>query len=185
MIQDLIEDTLVTAIIDCREHTEGTVIEFIGSDIPRKIRQGPVKERGVHARLGLFFPQPRPSFGSWQRARTRGGRATGANSPGGRAHRLRPRCGPPDRTPGGYTDYPAGPDPRGQRSRTCDTAYSNAGNRSPAAPADTTHRDSPNHAVSDEPACPDRPSDHNAGTVAGDRCDCRGRSRAVAGLRVR
>jgi hypothetical protein len=52
-----------------------------------------------------------------------------------------------------------------------------------ADPADTTRRDSPNHAASDEPACPDRPRDHNVGTVAGGRCDCRGRSQAVAGLR--
>src|SRR5262245_19533838 len=101
MVYDVIENAFVTAIIDRREPTEGTVIEFIGSDIPRKIRQGPVKKLGVHARLCLFFPQPRPSFGSWQRARRRGGRATGANSLGGRAHRLRPRCGPPDQSPGG------------------------------------------------------------------------------------
>src|SRR6516162_5624022 len=103
-MQDGIENTLVTAIIDRREHTEGTVIEFIGSDIPRKIRQGPVKELWVHARLRLFFPPPRPSFGSWQRAQTPGGRATGASWPGGRAYRLRPRCAPPDRSLGGYTD---------------------------------------------------------------------------------
>src|SRR6266568_3857685 len=114
-INSIIEDAFVTAIIDRGEHTEGTVIEFIGGDIPRKIRQGPVQELRVHARLCLFFPQPRPSFGSWQRARTHGGRATGANSPGGRANRLRPRCGPPDRSPGGYNDCPVGPDQRGRR----------------------------------------------------------------------
>jgi hypothetical protein len=34
MVSDVIENTLVTAIIDRREHTERTVIEFIGRDIP-------------------------------------------------------------------------------------------------------------------------------------------------------
>src|SRR6516165_10766731 len=50
----------ITAISDRREYTEGTVIEFISSDIPGKIRQGPVQERGVHARLCLFFPRLDP-----------------------------------------------------------------------------------------------------------------------------
>src|SRR5215510_9983007 len=115
MVSDVIENTLVTAIIARREHTEGTVIECIGSDIPGKIRQGPVKELWVQARLRLFFSPPRPSAGSWQKGQRPGGRATGANSPGGRANRLRPRCGPPDRSPGEDTDCPAGPDPRGRR----------------------------------------------------------------------
>jgi hypothetical protein len=183
MVSDVIADALVTALIDRGEHPEGTGLECIGSDIPRKIRQGPVQELGVHARLRLFFPPPRPSVGSGQRARTRGSRARGANAPGGRAHRLRPRCGPPDRSPGGYPDCPVGPEQRGRRSSTCDTAYRNAVHRSQADPADTIRRDSPNPGVSDETAGPDRLRDHNAGTVAGWHGDCRGRSRAVAGLR--
>src|SRR5262249_46238115 len=105
----------VAEIINGGENAEGAVIELIGSHIARKIRQGPVKEVRVHARLRLFSPQPRPSFGSWQKERTRGGRATGANLLGGRANRLRPRGGPPERSPGGYTDCPAGPSQRGRR----------------------------------------------------------------------
>src|SRR5215470_6715167 len=128
VIQDVIEETLVTAIIDRGEHTEGTIIEFIGGDIPRKIRQGPVKELRVHARLRLFFPLPPPSFGSWQRARRHGGRARDASSPDGRASRPRPRCAPPDRSPGGYTDCQGVPDRRGPRESPCGTSYSHAAN---------------------------------------------------------
>src|SRR5215470_11112234 len=54
VIQHGIEEALVAAIIDGGEYAEGTVIELIGSDIPRKIRQGPVKELWVYARLRLF-----------------------------------------------------------------------------------------------------------------------------------
>src|SRR6266446_1224729 len=87
----------VAAIIDRRKNAEGTIIEFISGHIARKIRQGPVKEVGVHACLRLFFPPPRPSFGSWQKGQRRGGLATGANSLGGRASRPRPQSAPPDR----------------------------------------------------------------------------------------
>ena len=38
VVSDVIEDALVAAIIDCGENTEGTIIEFVGSHIPRKIR---------------------------------------------------------------------------------------------------------------------------------------------------
>ena len=37
VVQDLIEDALVAAIIDGGENTEGTIIEFIGGSITRKI----------------------------------------------------------------------------------------------------------------------------------------------------
>src|SRR5712691_4576707 len=60
VIQDLREETLVTAIIDRREHAEGASIECIGGHIARKIRQGPVQEVPVHARLRLFFPRLDP-----------------------------------------------------------------------------------------------------------------------------
>jgi hypothetical protein len=98
---DVIEQARGTALRDRSASTAGPGIAFIGSAIPRKIRPGPGKERGVQARRCRFFPPPRPSFGAWPRARPRGGRATGAHSPGGRATRLRPRGGPPERSPGG------------------------------------------------------------------------------------
>ena len=37
VVSDLIEDALVAAIIDGGENTEGTIIEFIGGNITRKI----------------------------------------------------------------------------------------------------------------------------------------------------
>ena len=62
--EDTIEEALVAAVIDHGQNAEGTIIQFIGGHIARKIRQRPVKEVGVHARLRLFFPPPRPNFGS-------------------------------------------------------------------------------------------------------------------------
>src|SRR5262249_8896461 len=44
VIQDVIEETLVTAIIDRGENAEGAVIELIGGGLTRKNPQGPVKE---------------------------------------------------------------------------------------------------------------------------------------------
>src|SRR5262245_22597155 len=44
VIQDVIEDTLVAAIIDGGKNAEGTIIQFIGGHIPRKIGQRPVQE---------------------------------------------------------------------------------------------------------------------------------------------
>ena len=60
VIQDVIEEALVAAIIDGGENAEGAIIELIGGHIPRKIRQGPVQEVGVHARLRLFSPRLDP-----------------------------------------------------------------------------------------------------------------------------
>src|SRR5712692_4942971 len=129
VIQDVIEDPLVAAIIDRGKNAEGTIIQFIGGHIARKIRQRPVKEVGVHARLRLFSPLPQPSSGWSQRAQRRGGRATSANSLGGRARRPRPRAAQPDRSRGGCTDCPVAPDPTGQPGSTYDIAYSSVANR--------------------------------------------------------
>ena len=63
VVSDVIEEALVTAIIDRGENAEGTVIEFIGSDVARKGFQRPVQKRTAHVPLRLFFPQPPPSFG--------------------------------------------------------------------------------------------------------------------------
>src|SRR5262249_18002370 len=115
VIQNLIEDALVAPVIDYGQNAEGTIIEFIGGHIARKIRQGPVKEGRGPARLRLFFPPPPPHSEWSHRGQRYDGRATGASAPGGRASRPRPRAAPPDRSPGGYTDCPAGPDQRGRR----------------------------------------------------------------------
>src|SRR5712691_7318547 len=115
VVSDVIEETLGTAIIDHGKNAERAIIEFIGSHVARESRQGPVKEVGVQARLGLFSPPPRPSSGWWQRARRPDGLATGANSLGDRASRPRPRAAPPDQSRGGYSDCPVAPAQRGRR----------------------------------------------------------------------
>src|SRR4030095_9920278 len=116
----------VAAIIDCRKHAEGTLIQFSGGHLPRKIRQGPVKAVRVHARLGLFFPPPRPSSGASQTAHKRGGRAPGANAPAGRARHPPRRAAPPERCRGGSTDYRGAPPPTGQPGSTSDISYNKA-----------------------------------------------------------
>src|SRR5438093_7947976 len=95
VIEDLIENPFVRPVVDCRENAIGALIEFIGRYVPRKGLQCPVQKRTGHMSLRLFFPPPRPSFGGSQRAQTRGDRARGASSRGGRACDLRP----PDATP--------------------------------------------------------------------------------------
>src|SRR6266567_2594657 len=115
VVQDVREDPLVAAIIDGGEHTEGAVIELIGGHIPGKVSQRPIQKVGVHARPRLFFPPPRPSSESWQKAQRRGGLARGANSLVGRASRPRPRAARPGRSRGGCTDLRMVPNRRGPR----------------------------------------------------------------------
>jgi len=179
VLQDVIEAPLVAAMLNCRQHAAGAIIHVIGSDRARKIRQGPGKAGRVQARLRLFFPPPRPSAAWSQRAQRRAGRAPGASAPDGRAHRLRPRCGPPDRSPDGSTAGLGAPDRSGPRERPCGTAYSSAAHTCPREPADTRGRDAPSQAASAGSACPARPGDHNADTRGAWRCDWQGRSLAV------
>src|SRR5262249_16873487 len=112
VIQDVIEEPFVATIIDGGENAEGTIIEFIGGHGARKIGQRPSPGSRGPCVPAPFFPQPRPSSESWRRGQTRGGRATGANSLGGRAGRLRPPAGPPDPSRGGCTERRVVPDQR-------------------------------------------------------------------------
>src|SRR6266567_1362861 len=95
VIEDLIQNPFVLSIADGRQDARGALIEFIDSHRARKGLKRPVQKRTAHLTLRLFSPQPRPSFGSWQRAQTRGDRATGASWWAGRASRLRPPGAPP------------------------------------------------------------------------------------------
>src|SRR5262249_8146201 len=87
VVEDVIENTFIAAIIDRRKNAKRSVDKLIGTHIPRKISQSPVEEVGAHAPLCLFSPPPRPSFGSWQRAQTPGGLATDASWRDDRASR--------------------------------------------------------------------------------------------------
>jgi len=64
VIQDVREEALGAAMIDRSKQAEGAILPFLGGPIARKIRQRPVQEVRVQARLCLFFPPPRPRFGS-------------------------------------------------------------------------------------------------------------------------
>jgi hypothetical protein len=55
VIQDVIEESLVAAIIDGGKNAEGTIIQFIGGHIARKICQRPVQEVGGSMRACAFF----------------------------------------------------------------------------------------------------------------------------------
>src|SRR5439155_16920455 len=128
-IQYGLEEALVAAIIEDGEQAKGPVIELIVGALARKIRQPSAQEVRVHTHLRLFFPQPRPSSGSWQMGQRRGGRARGANLWAGRAGRLRPPAVPPDQSRGGCTDRRVAPDQRGRHESTCDTSYRSVANR--------------------------------------------------------
>ncbi len=60
VIQDGSEEALVAAMLNRGKQTAGSIRPCIGGHIARKIRQRPGQEVRVHARLRLFFPQPRP-----------------------------------------------------------------------------------------------------------------------------
>ena len=184
-IPDVVEKAFVAALSNRRQHAEGAIIHCSGGDRARNIRQGPVKAGWLQARLRLFSPQPRPSSGWWQRGPRRGGRARGASSPGGRAHRPRPRAGPPAQSHDGSTDCPVGPERRGPRASTCGTAYRSAANTCPREHVDTIRRDSPRRAASADLACPSRPGNHNADTLGACRCDWQGRALTVASRQSR
>lgn len=89
VIENLVDDPLEGAVIDDREDAEGSVIQFIGSDVAREVRQGPVEVIGVDPSRRLFPPRPRPSSGSWRRGRTHGALARGSNWRGDTASRPR------------------------------------------------------------------------------------------------
>src|SRR6516162_5367579 len=101
MIEHGIENPLVLAIVDDRQHTVWPLIELVCRHIARKRRQRPIQKGAIHLAVGLFFPQPPPNSAGWQRAQTRGGRATDANSRGGKVSHLRPPGAPPTGSPAG------------------------------------------------------------------------------------
>src|SRR5262249_57480217 len=60
VIQDVIEDALVAAIIDRGKNAEGTIIQFIGGPKTPKKPQGPLKEDPVPPPPPPFSPPPPP-----------------------------------------------------------------------------------------------------------------------------
>jgi hypothetical protein len=89
VVEDLSDEPLEGAVVDDREDAERPVIQLVGGDVAREVRQGPVEVSGVGPSRRLFPPRPRPSSGSWRRGQRRGARARGPNWPSDRASRPR------------------------------------------------------------------------------------------------
>ncbi len=60
MIEYRLEHPFVTAIVNDRQHTVGSLVELIGCHAARKRLQRPVQQGAVHLAVGLFFPRLDP-----------------------------------------------------------------------------------------------------------------------------
>jgi hypothetical protein len=89
VVEDLVDEPLEGAVIDDREDAERAVIQLVGRDVSREVRQGPIEIFRVDPPRRLFPPRPRPSSGSWRRGRRRGAHARGSSPPSDRASRPR------------------------------------------------------------------------------------------------
>jgi hypothetical protein len=97
-------------VVHRREHTVRALVEFINCRIARKRLKRPLQKRALDVPLRLFFPQSLPNFGWWQRGRTPGDRARGANWRVGRASHLRPPPAPSGQSLGWCHGYRVGQD---------------------------------------------------------------------------
>lgn len=95
VLQHVVEQPALPSGIDGRQDTEGAIVKLISRQVAREIGQGPIQIVGLSLRLAFFFPQPRPSSGSWRRERRRGDHARGATKRCDRAGRLPPPVGRP------------------------------------------------------------------------------------------
>ena len=89
VVEDLIEQPLEGPVVDDREDAKRAVIELVGGDVAREVRQCPVEVVGVDPSRRPFPPRPRPSSGSLRRERTRGALARGSNWRSDKAGHLR------------------------------------------------------------------------------------------------
>jgi hypothetical protein len=94
VIQHLVQQATLLATVHDRQHTERSVIKFVGSKVTGKVGQRPIKI-GVFVLFRFFFPKPRSSFGWWRRERKHDDRARGARRRVDRANHPRPPNAPP------------------------------------------------------------------------------------------
>ena len=90
VIEHFIGQPAKGAVVDDREHAERAIVQFVRSDVSRKVGQRVIKIFAGDAALRLFPPRPRPSFESWRKARRRDDLSRDANSPRGKAGHPRP-----------------------------------------------------------------------------------------------
>ena len=88
-VEDLVGEPLEGAVVDDRQDAERSVIELVGGDVTREVRECPIEVVGVDPSRRLFPPRPRPSSGSWHRGQTRGARARGSSRRCDRVNRPR------------------------------------------------------------------------------------------------
>ncbi len=89
VVEDLVDQPLEGPVVDDREDAERPIIQLVGRDIAREVRQSPVEVVGVDPSVRLFPPRPRPSFGSLRRGQRHGARARGSSWHSDRASRPR------------------------------------------------------------------------------------------------
>lgn len=97
VVEHLVRDPPEGSVVDDREHAERAVVQLVSCDVAREVSQYVVEVFSGYVYLRLFFPRPPPSSGWWKTGRTRGGLATDAKPPPGRASRPPPPAGRPTR----------------------------------------------------------------------------------------
>src|SRR5262249_50733843 len=101
LIENCIQEPLKGAVVDERQDTERAIVQFVEGNVARKVSKSPVQIGRVHLVSRFFPPQPPPSSGWWQRARTHGDLATGASWRLDRVSRPPPPVAPPRPRPDG------------------------------------------------------------------------------------
>ena len=62
VIEDLVGEPLEGAVVDDREDAEGSVIQLVGSDVAREVRQSPVEIVGRRSVAPPFSPPASTQF---------------------------------------------------------------------------------------------------------------------------
>ncbi len=88
VVEYLEQQPALPGTVHGRQHAEGAVVQLVDGQVAGEVGQSPVQVVGLILLPRLFFPRPRPSFGSWRKGRRRGGHARGARKRPGRAGRL-------------------------------------------------------------------------------------------------
>src|ERR1051326_6222397 len=69
VVEDLVAQPLEGAVIDDRQHAEGTIVQLVSGDVPGEAVEGPVEVVRPDAIGRHSSPWPRPSSGWWRRGK--------------------------------------------------------------------------------------------------------------------